>query len=53
MSSSVFFPYLALLAVIMRALAIKAQIGTPSCGHCGRPLERRQLGERVCHCSVG
>jgi hypothetical protein len=50
-SSSFVLPYLVLAATLMRALAVKSQFAAPSCGRCGRPLERRYLGEQICRCS--
>jgi hypothetical protein len=41
---------LILAAVLLRALIVKAQLLPPSCGRCGRHLERRELGEPVCSC---
>jgi len=51
MSSSLLLPYLVLMATLMRALAVKARIASPTCGRCALPLERRELGESVCRCS--
>jgi hypothetical protein len=42
--------YLVLAAVLVRALALKLRIGSPTCARCGRMPERRALGEPVCHC---
>jgi hypothetical protein len=42
--------YLSLAAVLVRALALKLRLGTPTCARCGRAFERRTLGEPVCHC---
>ena len=42
--------YLVLAATLVRALALKLRLGTPTCARCGRPFERRTLGEPVCHC---
>ena len=53
MTSAILFPYLALLASLMRALVVKAQISAPTCGRCALPLERRQLGEQICGCARG
>ena len=41
---------LALYATLMRALLVQAQRVSPSCGSCGMPLERRELGEQICTC---
>jgi hypothetical protein len=51
MTSSLLLPYLVLMATLMRALAVKAKIASPTCGRCALPLERRELGEPVCRCS--
>jgi hypothetical protein len=42
--------YLALAAVLVRALALKLRLGFPTCARCGLTFERRALGEPVCHC---
>jgi hypothetical protein len=43
-------PYLVLWTAMMRALLVRAQILPPTCSRCGRPYERRDLGEAVCSC---
>lgn len=43
-------PYLVLWAAMMRALLVRAQILPATCSRCGRPYERRDLGEPVCAC---
>jgi hypothetical protein len=42
--------YLALAATLVRALALKLRLGSPTCARCGLAFERRSLGEPVCHC---
>jgi hypothetical protein len=37
-------------ATLLRGLLVAAKVLPPSCGNCGRPFERRELGERVCRC---
>jgi hypothetical protein len=49
-TGSLVLPYFVVWATLMRALLVKANIVPPSCGRCGRKLERRQLGEPVCSC---
>ncbi len=49
-SSATILPYLVLVATLMRALAVKADIAPPTCPHCHRPRERRHLGEQICRC---
>ncbi|MGB2875962.1 MAG: hypothetical protein WBB76_10885 [Gaiellaceae bacterium] len=44
-------PYVALLAAMMRALLVRADILPPTCGRCGLRYERRHLGELVCSCT--
>jgi hypothetical protein len=44
-------PYIVLWVVMMRALLVRAQILPPTCSRCGRPYERRDLGESICSCS--
>ena len=46
-------PYLVLWAAMMRALLVRAQILPATCNRCGRPYERRDLGETVCSCARG
>jgi hypothetical protein len=50
MSGQFLVPYSVLWATLMRALLVRARIAPPFCGHCGRKLERSQLGESVCRC---
>jgi hypothetical protein len=42
--------YLTVWAVLMRALAIATKPGRATCARCGRPFERRRLGDPVCRC---
>lgn len=42
--------YLTVWAVLMRALAIVAKPARATCARCGRPFERRRLGDPVCRC---
>ena len=35
------------------AFASLAKILPPTCGRCGRNLERRKLGEQICNCHGG
>jgi hypothetical protein len=51
MSLTLLMLYVAFAAVLMRAVLVKAQRISPSCGRCGLPLERRELGEAICGCS--
>ena len=46
-------PYLVLWIAMMRALLVRAQILPATCNRCGRPYERRELGETVCSCGQG
>jgi hypothetical protein len=48
MTSSLLLPYLVLAATLMRALLISLKVVAPLCARCGRSLERRHLGERIC-----
>jgi hypothetical protein len=43
--------YTTLAVVFARAVLVKLQALPPSCGRCGLPRERRELGERICGCS--
>jgi hypothetical protein len=36
--------------VVARAVLVFAHKLPPTCGNCGRRLERRRLGEAVCSC---
>jgi hypothetical protein len=49
-SPTVITLYLTVWAVLMRALAAAARPGRSMCARCGRPLERRRLGEPICRC---
>jgi uncharacterized Zn finger protein (UPF0148 family) len=51
-SSTLILPYLALFAVLFRALLVGAKIAPSSCRRCGRPQERRRLGEQICGCAM-
>jgi hypothetical protein len=44
--------YVALWLAMMRALLVRAQVLPPTCGRCGRRLERQNLGEAVCSCNA-
>jgi len=46
-------PYIVLWVAMMRALPVRAQILPAMCSRCGRPYERRDLGENVCQCGQG
>jgi hypothetical protein len=50
MSLTLLALYSTLAVTLMRALLVKAQRLSPSCGACGLPLERRELGESICSC---
>jgi len=50
MTAQFVLPYFVLWATLMRGLLIKARIVPPTCGRCGRDLERRRLGDPVCRC---
>ena len=43
--------FLVVWASLLKALAVAAQPGRATCARCGRPHERRHLGEPVCRCS--
>jgi hypothetical protein len=43
-------PYVVLWAAMMRALLVRAQVLPMTCNRCGRPYERRDLGDSVCAC---
>jgi hypothetical protein len=43
-------PYIVLWVAMMRALLVRAHILPATCNRCGRPFERRDLGEPVCSC---
>jgi hypothetical protein len=42
--------YVALVGTLMRSVLVKTHRTAPSCGHCGLPRERRELGEPICSC---
>jgi hypothetical protein len=42
--------YAAVWLVLFQALLVRAQLVTRSCHRCGRPFERRELGQAVCGC---
>jgi len=42
--------FLVVWAVLMRALAAASDPARRACARCGRPFERKRLGEPVCHC---
>jgi hypothetical protein len=42
--------YVALAGTLMRSVLVKLQLTPPSCGGCGLPRERRELGETICSC---
>ena len=53
MSGPILIAYALLWATLMRALLVKARILPATCARCGRPFERRALGEPVCGCHGG
>jgi hypothetical protein len=50
MTVSLLLVYLVLAATLGRAVLVGAKHGPASCGGCGRPFERRELGEQICRC---
>lgn len=42
--------FLVVWASFLKALAVAARPQGATCARCGRPLERRYLGEPVCRC---
>ena len=42
--------YAALWLTLLRALLVRARLIPRSCGRCGRPYERQELGQRICSC---
>jgi hypothetical protein len=42
--------FLTFWAVLLKALAVAARPTRATCARCGRPLERKRLGEPVCRC---
>jgi hypothetical protein len=50
MNGPVLLGYVLLWATLMRALLVKARLLPPTCARCGRPFERRHLGDPVCRC---
>lgn len=42
--------YCVLAATLARGVLVQAQLVCPTCSRCGRPQERRHLGERICSC---
>jgi hypothetical protein len=51
MSFQLLFLYIALAGTLMRSVLVKLQLTPPSCGSCGLPRERRELGETICSCA--
>jgi hypothetical protein len=43
-------PYFVLWATLVRSLLVAAKLLPPTCGRCGRNLERRIMGEEICRC---
>jgi hypothetical protein len=42
--------FLVVWAVLMRAMAAASDPARRACARCGRPFERKRLGEPVCRC---
>jgi hypothetical protein len=42
--------FLTLWATLLKALAVAARPQRGTCARCGRPVERRRLGDRICGC---
>ncbi len=51
MTTQMLLAYAALWATLFKALLVRARLIPSSCARCGRPHERRHLGEPVCTCS--
>jgi len=45
--------YAAFWLTLLQALLVRARLVGHSCGRCGRPYERRELGQPVCSCRSG
>ncbi len=45
-------PWAMLWLVLFRALLVRAGILPPTCPRCGRPFERRRMGDSVCRCEA-
>jgi hypothetical protein len=50
MNVSILLVYLVLAATLARAVLVADHRGPSSCPRCGRPFERRVLGESICRC---
>ena len=44
--------FLTAWAALVKALAVAARPERATCARCGRPHERRRLGEHVCRCRL-
>ena len=51
MSLQLLAVYVALAGTLMRSVLVKVHRAAPSCGNCGLPRERRELGEAICSCA--
>jgi hypothetical protein len=49
-SSTLLLLYLVLGATLLRALLVQAHVVPRCCGRCALPLERQELGGRMCRC---
>jgi hypothetical protein len=44
--------FLTLWATLLKALAVAVRPQRATCARCGRPVERRHLGDRICGCGA-
>lgn len=50
MSVTLLLVYLMLAATLARAVLVADRRAPSTCAGCGRPFERRALGESICSC---
>ena len=49
-SSTLLAPWAMLWVVLIRTLLVRADLLPPTCRRCGLPLERTDLGQKICRC---
>ncbi len=51
MTTQLLIAYGVLWATLMKPLLERAELIPASCKRCGRPFERRELGQTICGCA--
>ena len=50
MTTPLLIAYAFLSVTLLKPLLVRAQVIHASCARCGKPYERRELGQPICNC---